>query len=917
MTTTFDDIQDFTRRLPLFASGVLIAGLPVLFSFDSSIVADYLQHQATEVLRPLPNISSTFWSFNQGFGRAFSARCSVDELAKAVTHWISAYRLHFLDFIISTFGEYLGSDLRHWTTDFPFDRLLFLVFTTLPGAAIFVCYLHPSVTSRQQSVILNVLHFLGFLSLVNQASSSCSLACAALVMVAFDVFQRALDRDASDASESDTRPQPSSPAETVLTRARSAHSTVAESGPQASTNLAKGSQACANTESGGSASTPNTTDSKERDVVRLQRTVADLKTANQAKEVLLRSTRDELKNARDTLNTTFAEYCSLRDEMKSIRQNMARDHQAIVYRKDIELFALRKGNEQKEKYIMEHDAKLEEVFQQQKATVELKDTQLKMLKERLAFLENQASPKFGENQGENVEGDHALEVRLLKIKKGKAARLSAEQDATDSEPLNADEEKDATITSLREQLTIAKKAAAEVVNQQGELQRAWDIAKKMQAALRQERELHTQTKEQLQEMAVKVKEGQSQAPANDTGRLPTIEEDKHELEAMFDTAQQDNLRLYAEIEALEKRLREANARMFKSEQESESLRQQIELEQTINSDLEAARPSVVHRVHFQRMEGQLKESRDVLASKNHEIDLLKRTIAGKDDYVKDLKAEVDAAVNFHTQDQDEIERLKQSVAELQSTKEQLMRDHERLASQRARQRGTTADRASARSSGATLIQESSTSPSLTRPSEEIAPIEALPPMPIAAETEGRNDSIQMTPKRHVRSGSIPARLNLISNDAPPAELRGLKRRSLGLKDMMKRMVKKDAKPDTVTPSTPADHDDPPGNAKSKPILSTKDRNTILRPNTAAPSTKTSRQPSVQSPRSIDVFDAVRSPIERKHTPRYYAQDSAKDNEPERPSTSGGVLKAGEDETNRPASRKSWGATNKLKRRSLY
>ncbi|KAH7089430.1 hypothetical protein FB567DRAFT_301072 [Paraphoma chrysanthemicola] len=915
MTTTFDDVQDFTRRHPLFATGVLITGLPILFSFDSSIVADHLQHQAIEALRPLPNISSTISSFNQGFGRPISARCSVDELAKVVTHWISAYRSHFLDNIISAFAEYLGSDLRHWTTDFPFDRLLFLVFTTLPGAAIFVCYLLPSVTSRQQSVILNALHLLGFLSLVNQASSSGSLACAALVMVAFDVFSRALDRDASDASESDTRPQPSSPAETILTRARSANNSLAESGPQASTNLAKGSQAYANTESGGPASTPNTTDSKERDVVRLQHSVADLKTANQAKEILLRSTRDELKNARDTLNTTFAEYCSLRDEMKSIRQNMARDHQAIVYRKDIELFALRKGNEQKEKYIMEHDAKLEEVFQQQKATVELKDAQLKMLKERLAFLENQSSPKFGEDKSENVEGDHALEVRLLKIKKGKAARLSAEQKSTDSEPLNADEEKDATIESLREQLTIAKKAAAEVVSQQGELQRAWDIAKKMQAALRQERELHTQTKEQLQEMAVKVQEGQNQAPANDTGRLPTIEEDKHELEAMFDTAQQDNLRLYAEIEALEKRLREANARMFKSEQETESLRQQIELEKTINSDLEAARPSVVHRVHFQRMEGQLKESRDVLASKNQEIDLLKKTIAGKDDYVNDLKAEVDAAVNFHTQDQDEIERLKQSVSELQSTKEQLMRDHERLASQRARQRGTTADRASARSSGATLIQESS--PSLTRPSEEIAPIEALPPMPIAAEPEGRNDSIQMTPKRHMRTGSIPARLNLISNDAPPSELRGLKRRSLGIKDMMKRMVKKDTKPDTITPSTPADNTDSPVIATGKAALSTKDRNAILRPNTAAPSTKTSRQPSVQSPRSIDVFDAVQSPMERRHTPRYYAQDSTKENEPERPITSAGVLKAGEDEMNRPASRKSWGATNKLKRRSLY
>ncbi|KAF2024020.1 hypothetical protein EK21DRAFT_79667 [Setomelanomma holmii] len=776
------------------------------------------------------------------------------------------------------------------------------MFATLPGAIFVSSQLYPtSWVAAHRHLLVNGLHILGFLSLAERTFSAGDLACAALVMGSFDVFQRALDRDTSNTNESDSRPQASSRTETILTRTLSI---LAKSDLDAPPDSVNDGQRVANAESGASGSRPNTADSKEKDIVRLQRVVTDLKTANKAKEVLLRSTREELKNARDTLNTTFAEYCSLRDEMKTIKQSMAREHQAVIYRKDIELFALRKGNEQKEKYILEHDAKLEEVFKQQKATVELKDAQLKMLKERLAFLDRQASPKVG-HDGNEVDGDQALEVRLLKIKKGRAA------DATIAETSNVDEEKDATIASLREQLVLAKKAAAEVVNQQGELQRAWDIAKKMQAALREEREQHTQMKEQLQEMAVKLEEGQEQVRADTSGRLPTIEEDKHELEAMFDTAQADNLRLYSDIAALEKRLHEANARMFSAEQEAAALRQQIEMEKAINSDLEAARPSVVHRVHFQRMEGQLKESRDALASKNEEIETLKRSIAGKDDYVKDLKAEVDAAVSFHTQDQDEIERLKQSIAELQATKEQLMRDHERLASQRARQRVTIADRASARSSGATLMQESS--PSLTRPSDETAPIEALPPVRAAATPHMRNDSIQETPKRHVRSGSTPSRLNLISNDAPPSELRGLKRRSLGVKDMIRRFVKKDAEQDPVTPSTPQDNK--LNTVKGKAALSTKDKNALLRPSTAAPTAKSSIQRSMQSPRSIDVFEAVRPPDERPQTPRYYARGTAKDQG--RPNTAAGDLKAAVDEIGRPASRRSWGATNKLKRRSLY
>jgi chromosome segregation ATPase len=244
------------------------------------------------------------------------------------------------------------------------------------------------------------------------------------------------------------------------------------------------------------------------------------------------------------------------------------------------------------------------VFQEQKATVELKDAQLKTLKERLAFLERQASPKLGHDDEECADGDHALEVRLLRVKK--PARRTEGTHSAASESPAANEEKDATITNLRDQLAVAKKAADEVINQQAELSRAWDVVKKIQAVLKEERELHTQTREQLQEMSVRLEEEQQESRTS-SSRLPTIEEDKDELEAMFDTAQEDNLRLHAELEALEKRLRDANTRMFTAEHEAVALREQVQLEQTISNDLETARPSVVHRVHFQRMEGQLKE----------------------------------------------------------------------------------------------------------------------------------------------------------------------------------------------------------------------------------------------------------------------------------------------------------------------
>ncbi|CAO2648691.1 Nn.00g079580.m01.CDS01 [Neocucurbitaria sp. VM-36] len=712
-----------------------------------------------------------------------------------------------------------------------------------------------------------------------------------------------------DGGESEQPPKAPSAVETLVAKTHSvlAKSDIAHHSKKAIIESGEPGATLAS-QSGVPDTTPTPTDPKDEELVRLQRKISELKTASQAKEVQLRSAKAELHNARETLNATFEEYSSLREELKTIKQTLGSDHQAVVYRKDIELFALRKGNDQKEKYIQERDAKLDDMYRQHRATLEVKDAQLKLLKDRLTSMDRQPNPKLRHKAKQDDGADQALEVRLLRVRKGKDSLGSDE------------EEKDAIIAKLQEDLAVATKAAEAIINQQAELQRAWDIAKKIQSALKEEKEQHAQTREQLQEATVKLseKEGQAYNVSALKGRLPTIDENEHdtkELEAMFDTAQEDNLRLYTEVEALEKRLRDANARMFAAEQSAEILKEQVRLEKAINEELESARPSVVHHVHFQRMEGQLKESQDTILAKDEEIELLKSAIAQKDYHVKDLQGEVHAAVSFHSQDQDEIERLKQAVSGLQATKEQLMLDHERLASQRTRQRVVTADRTSARSSGATLIQEST--PRLTRRSDEPVTAEVLPPMPSLVESNS-NESIQLTPKRHVRSVSTPNRWSLISNDVPPPELRELKstrRKSLGFKDLMKRMVRKDNKSMEVKVRDGEKiNEDVQDTSHMENTRVPKGLNGLLRSKTASSSTAATaaidaseERPHTPTKRSTSQRDA-QSDL-RGDTRRYYATEGVKGNE--RPKT------ATAEEASRPVSRRSWAATNKLKRKSLY
>ena len=798
--------------------------------------------------------------------------------------------------------------VRHGVLDFAFDLpLSTAIVAALPGTFIFIIRQLPSTwATRHQTSVANALHLLAIFSCANQHLQDCDLLVVVFVMVAFDVFQRALGCaavDATAAGESDRRPQRTSPHETSRAQTRSTRASVS-AGSVGTRGLVT-----ALVQRPGSDTSPITFDAKDREIVRLQRSLTESKTAHKATEVQLRIAKEELYNARETLNGTFAEYANLREELKIIKQNLGRDHQAIVYRKDIELFALRKGNEQKDKSIQERDTKLEEMARQHNAAMEVRDAQLKLMKERIISIERQSSPRFSEDK---EDGDHALEVRLLKIRKGRNSQ-------------GGEEDKDTIIAKLQEQLAKTMKTNEEVVNQQAELQRAWDVAKKIKKALVEERERHAQTQDQLEETAVKLSEADPQSrnrASSSPGRLPTIDEDDHdknELEAMFDTAQQDNLRLYAEVAALEKRLSDANSRMFTAVQETETLREQMNLEQTVNEDTETARPSIVHRVHFQRMENQLAEVRNTLTNKDEEMELLKNTIVEKDHYVKDIQGELDAAARFHTQDQDEIERLKQSIAELQATKYQLMLDHERQSIQRPRQRVIStdrADRASARSSGATLISE--LSPSFTRPSDENTATETQPQMPVVLE---REDSIQETPVRHLRSKSSPKsnanRWSMISQDIPPPELRELKgtrRRSLGLKEVMQKIVGRNsesAKQDSAEFAAKEEKPVKREESKIRRALAPKDKNDSQRPST---SVSTVPSKPIQQPPALTLVTSplpqnIRPPHARRHTPntpRYYAaQDAAvqKQKEDERPHTA-----AADDSAIRPKSRLSWGAT---------
>ncbi|CBX93601.1 predicted protein [Plenodomus lingam JN3] len=488
-------------------------------------------------------------------------------------------------------------------------------------------------------------------------------------------------------------------------------------------------------------SPPSASDPKEGEIQRLQRIVTQGKTTNKARETQLRVARQGLKNAREALDETFGEYTKVCEELKTVKQALLQDHQAIVYRKDIELFALRKINEQREKNLARRDAQFEEMETQHRATLQAKEEQLNLLKDRLAVW------KLSGTLHEQEDIDHALQVRLLKVKKGRQS-------------LDITQDKDQVISQLKEELAMAKKSNEAVVNQQAELKRAWDISKNIQIALQEERELNAQLREQWYSRyggEANDKSNKEQGP----GRLPTIEEDdndKSELAAELDAAQKNNSELNKKVTVLEKRLRDVNARLFSTAQEAEALREQVRFEQARKHSLDNPRPSTIHKAQLDRLQAELEEARDLIAAKDSEIRRHKKSIANVDRYVGRLRREIAAAIRFHTEDQDEICSLRQRISELVNT--------EAHYTYHRRPRGNSPNHGMIESGRTTFARQSS-------------------PQPTGHTTRPRAHSISHGP-------SILS--NTIINTGPETDSeqpKTFKRTGLGLRDRMKKMLQKD------------------------------------------------------------------------------------------------------------------------------
>jgi hypothetical protein len=853
MTALFDTARDYAQsHTTVIATGLFIAlpGTYLLISGTSIPCAVGLccklattSHSA--LVRPTEGLS--FHQITYPLDQRLSlptSRWDNKPAPRIILQVIQGIRKNIVTLVNAT-GDRFGCDFHHilvnlddrWADRFPLSRFgLVVAATALPPAFLISIRKCPdSWAAKYSNQVVNALHVLALVTVANQRISIQDLLATALVMVSFEAFQRSLISVGAECEDT-------SAPETLLAQT---HSIMAQSDikvllPDTLDNSMQKEPPAL--------SRSSILTCKEEEVLRLQRSLTEAKTSEKVKEIEMKRAQADLRTARDTLNETFAEYSSLRDEMKTMKQTVGRDHQTIIYRKDIELFALRKGNEQKENLIKDKDTKLEEVHRVHKATLELKDAQMQNLKERVAFLEKRGNKCTIEGEVKSVsrvKGDQAVQVKLLRVK-GRNS-LDVERSV---------EQKEAKISKLKGDLASAAKASEILAMKQDELRRAWDATYELQSALSSEQQMHVQTREKLQEVSIQLDEQvKRQSERGSPTRLPTIEEqDKKELETMFNSAQQDNLRLYAELDTLDKRLREANARVFVSDREVDQLREQLRLEKSINEDMETARPSLVHRVHFQRMEGQLKDSHDRISDKEDEILLLKEDIAAKDQDIVDLlKAKADALSDCSAL-KIEREELKMTIQSLETTKQQLMLDHERLAAHRSRQRTQSSDHASTRSSGATLTDPNPSLQVVTNDAAEepLPTAEHVTTIEMSEIRDGPDGgSIQNTPASTYRSplSTQDKRLSMISDKAPPKELRGTHSKRQSLKGFMLKVVGKDSegeKKDKMSvkgtgKETTKRKDESLLKAKRqsglvpKPKISAlapKDKNTLMRPTTA-------------------------------------------------------------------------------------
>jgi hypothetical protein len=546
--------------------------------------------------------------------------------------------------------------------------------------------------------------------------------------------------------------------------------------------------------------------------------------------------RDALKLSCDSLSEAGSENTHSQDTVKT-KDTIERDRQATLYRKHIELFALRKSNQQKENLIKERNTMLGALSRQHQASLEQRDARIHALEYQLATLAQPDSPQDRHETDCNGNDGRqaAVKLKVLRIKGRKSQDHYREL-----------EEKDVEISRLKEDIMALQSGSETYTRLQDELRRAWEATHETQGALNEERRNHARTINKLQETAIRLEEEIRKSQKSSPARLPTIEEsDKRELEAMFNAAQEDNLRLYAELETAEKRLREANQRLFTDEQELVAVKEQLRLEKAINADMDTARPSLVHRVHFQRMEGQLKEARDALDLKAEEIEQLRATNMAKDAHIMRLKAAIDTDRIARTALEAELERVKKLVADLEATKEQLMLGHERLARSRTRNRETSKDLESSRFSGATLITDSNyplphttgAAPTQADPDvpDNLRPVIDTGRVSSSSNAISSRSSItdpvfipvtKQTDEGHDAVASLPIPMT-------PTDNRQSRRKSLTFKGLMRKMAGKDAKESKSMKPNDEKRDIYPRPALA---LAPKDKNAPVRPRTSAAQT---------------------------------------------------------------------------------
>jgi hypothetical protein len=148
--------------------------------------------------------------------------------------------------------------------------LAVVIAKVLPEAFGFLARSSPDLwTAQHKNHIAEILHVLLLLSLAPENTDLPGLVAVALVMVSFDMFQRALDWDAKLAGKSDSPPHASSVAETPVTCTSSVHHAPVKSGSPISPIKASEGQTVTNPESGVPEFKSNVAGPKE-DIVRLQ-----------------------------------------------------------------------------------------------------------------------------------------------------------------------------------------------------------------------------------------------------------------------------------------------------------------------------------------------------------------------------------------------------------------------------------------------------------------------------------------------------------------------------------------------------------------------------------------------------------------------------------------------------------------------